>query len=367
MTAMLDTLGLFAAAAGLPEQVEQAAAAPRRRRRGSACPHHDDDRARRRARAWAAAAWPATCCPSSPGRSWPVPVVVHKGYGLPNFVDRPHPRVRRVVLGRHRGDARGRQPRRSTPGRRVVAVTRGGELGRLADAVAARRGPDRRRHPHAAGRARGRGRSRRWCCSSASGCSPGASAWIDAAVEQLRGAASTSSWPRATRPTGWPGASGARCRSSTAGGGVGAVAARRWKTQFNENAKVPPPSATSMPELCHNEICGWGQNGDVTRQVFRIVNLRHEFEHPQIARRFELVDELLDEVVGGIDEVVAEGEGRAGPAVRPGAVRRLRRRCTGPPRRASTRARCPVLDELKRAPGRLAAARAARRARCGPG
>ncbi len=47
----------------------------------------------------------------------------------------------------------------------------------------------------------------------------------------------------------------------------------------------------------------------MTRQVFRVVNLRHEFEHPQIARRFDLLDDILREVVGGVDEVVAEGEG----------------------------------------------------------
>jgi len=39
------------------------------------------------------------------------------------------------------------------------------------------------------------------------------------------------------------------------------------------------------------------------------VNLRHEFEHPQIARRFELINALIDEVVADIHEVRAEGEG----------------------------------------------------------
>ena len=33
------------------------------------------------------------------------------------------------------------------------------------------------------------------------------------------------------------------------------------------------------------------------------------FEHPQIARRFDLVNQVIDEVVAGIDEVVAEGDG----------------------------------------------------------
>ncbi len=88
----------------------------------------------------------------------------------------------------------------------------------------------------------------------------------------------------------------------------GTAAALRWKTQVNENAKSPAFWATS-PELCHNEIAGWGQHGDVTRQVMTLVNLRHDAEHPQVVRRFELVTELLREVVADVVEVRAAGEG----------------------------------------------------------
>ena len=70
------------------------------------------------------------------------------------------------------------------------------------------------------------------------------------------------------------------------GGALGEVAAVRWKGQFNENAKVAA-FANRVPELTHNEICGWGQHGDVTRQVFTLVLLRHDYEHPQVGRRFE--------------------------------------------------------------------------------
>ena len=38
--------------------------------------------------------------------------------------------------------------------------------------------------------------------------------------------------------------------------GVGAVAAMRWKTQMNENGKVPAWHA-AMSELDHNEVVGW--------------------------------------------------------------------------------------------------------------
>jgi glucose/mannose-6-phosphate isomerase len=63
------------------------------------------------------------------------------------------------------------------------------------------------------------------------------------------------------------------------------------------------------PELGHNEICGWGQHGDATRQVFTLVHLRHDHEHPQVGRRFDIVREMMEEVVAEIHEVRAEGEG----------------------------------------------------------
>jgi len=92
------------------------------------------------------------------------------------------------------------------------------------------------------------------------------------------------------------------------GNGLGGAAADRWKAQFNENAKVSA-FANQVPELTHDEICGWGQDGDVTRQIFQLFLLRHDFEHPQVARRLAVVDDLLDEVVGAVHSVGAEGEG----------------------------------------------------------
>ena len=68
------------------------------------------------------------------------------------------------------------------------------------------------------------------------------------------------------------------------GGALGAVAAMRWKCDVNENAKAPAFWNT-YPELDHNEICGWGQHGDVTRQLFTLVELRHGFEHQRLERR----------------------------------------------------------------------------------
>ena len=64
-------------------------------------------------------------------------------------------------------------------------------------------------------------------------------------------------------------------------GGLGGVAALRWKQSMNENAKAPA-FWNEYPELDHNEVCGWGQHGDVTRQVFTLVELRHGLEHPRL-------------------------------------------------------------------------------------
>jgi len=92
------------------------------------------------------------------------------------------------------------------------------------------------------------------------------------------------------------------------GDALGAVAAYRFKCQVNENAKAPAFSA-GLPEMCHNEICGWGQHGDVTRQVMTVVRFRHDFEHPQVSRRFDLTFDVIDEVVHAVLDVTAEGEG----------------------------------------------------------
>jgi glucose/mannose-6-phosphate isomerase len=91
-------------------------------------------------------------------------------------------------------------------------------------------------------------------------------------------------------------------------GPIGEVAAWRWKGQFNENPKVPS-FANRVPELTHNEVCGWAQHGDVTRQVFTLVQLRHGHERPGDARRLEYVAELYDEVVGDVIVVESAGEG----------------------------------------------------------
>jgi glucose/mannose-6-phosphate isomerase len=71
--------------------------------------------------------------------------------------------------------------------------------------------------------------------------------------------------------------------------GIAEAAALRWKTQLNENAKLPAFHAV-LPELDHNEIEGWT---DDTGGPFALVVLRHTREHPRIARRVQATLEAV--------------------------------------------------------------------------
>ncbi len=93
------------------------------------------------------------------------------------------------------------------------------------------------------------------------------------------------------------------------GGALGGVAAYRWKCDVNENAKAPA-FWHQYPELDHNEICGWGQHGDVTRQMFSLVELRHGFEHKRLRLRVDATREIIHECVHQVLPVEAEGDGR---------------------------------------------------------
>jgi glucose/mannose-6-phosphate isomerase len=139
------------------------------------------------------------------------------------------------------------------------------------------------------------------------GLFPGATQWVDQAVQQLRVRRD-----QLVRP-GSPAEEVARRIGRTiplvhSSGDLGAAATLRWKTQINANAKSPA-FTNVYPELCHNEVAGWGQHGDATRQLITLVNLRHDAEHPQVSRRFDLVVDVLSEVMADVVEVRAAGEG----------------------------------------------------------
>jgi glucose/mannose-6-phosphate isomerase len=70
-----------------------------------------------------------------------------------------------------------------------------------------------------------------------------------------------------------------------AGAGLTAPIAYRWKTQLNENAKVPCFSH-ELPELDHNELVGWQGAPELGR--FSAVFLDDADLHPRVRQRIEL-------------------------------------------------------------------------------
>jgi glucose/mannose-6-phosphate isomerase len=81
--------------------------------------------------------------------------------------------------------------------------------------------------------------------------------------------------------------------------GIAAVAAMRWKTQMNENGKVPA-FASAMSELDHNEVVGWTAPYG---ERCAVIGLRHGAEPPEIAARFPLSAEIAREAGAVYDEV----------------------------------------------------------------
>jgi glucose/mannose-6-phosphate isomerase len=85
--------------------------------------------------------------------------------------------------------------------------------------------------------------------------------------------------------------------------GIGSVAAMRWKTQMNENGKVPAFHA-AMSELDHNEVVGWVEPYG---ERFALVALRHDGEPPELAARFPLSAEIAESAGAEVREIRARG------------------------------------------------------------
>ena len=83
--------------------------------------------------------------------------------------------------------------------------------------------------------------------------------------------------------------------------------AYRWKTQINENAKMPCFSH-ELPELDHNEICGWQGARQLGR--FSAVFLDDSDLHPRIRQRIELTRGLIEADAAGTYRVESVGQNR---------------------------------------------------------
>ena len=90
-----------------------------------------------------------------------------------------------------------------------------------------------------------------------------------------------------------------------AGAGLTAPIAYRWKTQINENAKVPS-FAVELPELDHNEIEGW--EGAAELGPFSAVFLDDSDLHPRVRQRVELSRGLIASLGAATYRVESIGE-----------------------------------------------------------
>jgi glucose/mannose-6-phosphate isomerase len=303
-----DSLGFLDAVGGLPEQLEEAHRSARGALDRAALPRADDvDHVVVLGMGGSGIAGDALAAVAN--AVLPVPVVVLKQMRTPRFVG---PRTLAFAVS-YSGDTD--ETLQMAAGAidadaHVVAVSRGGSLAALAQ----ERGAVHVDCPdgYLPRAALGALVAPLFVALERIGLLPDAPEWLDQARRQLA-ARREKCRPEVTGPAN-PARELARRIGTTipifyGGGALGAVAALRWKCDVNENAKAPA-FWNVYPELDHNEICGWGQHGDVTRQLFTLVELRHGFEHEHLDLRFTLTRALIEETLAQVLEVRAEGEGR---------------------------------------------------------
>lgn len=81
----------------------------------------------------------------------------------------------------------------------------------------------------------------------------------------------------------------------------------RWKTQINENGKLPA-FAAELPEADHNEVSGW----EGAREAGRLsaVFLGDRDQHPRVRQRIDLTAELVEPDATAVVRLETEGETR---------------------------------------------------------
>ena len=89
------------------------------------------------------------------------------------------------------------------------------------------------------------------------------------------------------------------------GSDLTAPVAYRWKTQVNENGKLPA-FASVLPEADHNEIEGW--TGSEAR--YAAVFLADSDQHPRVRRRIELSAKAIEPYAAAVLTLETEGETR---------------------------------------------------------
>jgi len=300
--AVLDTDGMFQQTAGFPEQVEKAF---------KECPLTPGLPVREQVEnvvvigmGGSGIAGDVLAAVAAP--LVPVPVTVVKQYECPHFVD-DSSLVFAISCSGGTEETIEAASDAALAGAKMVVVTGGGELGRLAAAWGAPTiGLPEVPWPRAAF---GAMTMPLLAVLWRVGLLPGADLWVDRAVEQLKrrrdeleSQGDSSLAAQVARRIG------ATVPVVHGCGAVGSVAALRWKAQVNENAKRLA-FAASQPELCHNEICGWAEPSQAIGRLMSLVVLRYDGEHPQVGRRARITADIVRPLASDVVEVRAEGDG----------------------------------------------------------
>jgi glucose/mannose-6-phosphate isomerase len=136
-------------------------------------------------------------------------------------------------------------------------------------------------------------------CAASCGAAPGLHSEIDTAAELLRTISSEDAEPLATALQG--------TILIVHGSGPTAAVARRWKTQLNENAKLPA-FFSELPEANHNDICGWDRGAQTA--PLSAVLLDDADQHPRVHRRIALTAAAIERAGAPAIRVAARGDTR---------------------------------------------------------
>jgi glucose/mannose-6-phosphate isomerase len=234
----------------------------------------------------------------------PLPIVVSKGYGLPEFAG-PHTIVTALSFSGNTEETLSAYGEAVTRGCRVVTVSAGGALRERAEADGVAHVPLPTDVPMPR-MAVGDLTASLIGALEAVGVVPSAHEELDEAaglLDDLAGRLGPER-PAAKNPAkdlaAWI---GARTPVVWGSEGLAEAPAGRFRTQVNENAKSPAFSAI-LSELDHNEIEGWSKGaGD----GYAVVALRHAREHPRVGDRLNATLDAIDGAGLDFRELHAEG------------------------------------------------------------
>ncbi len=81
----------------------------------------------------------------------------------------------------------------------------------------------------------------------------------------------------------------------------------RWKCQINENAKRICLNSV-IPEMNHNEVLGYSFHEPLTKGSAVVLLRQPKGDHPQIARRFDILEGILKKRTAGVIGVEPQGK-----------------------------------------------------------